>query len=398
MRSEPNTSSRCAAREGRSVLGHAGPAMRPCGVRAHPVGTGRRVPPGDRASLLRTRAGITLIELLVVISVLSLLAALLLPAVQSSREAARRLQCSNNLKQIGLALQMYETAIGAYPPGRFQVFDPRYAGTNYPCSSPGPDRSLFIHILPQLEQQGVYNSINQSLAILSFENRTVQRASTSVFMCPDDIEAGYPRPLDYDQLISAGMALPDERPLAMFTSYSGSFGSFYIWWDYCRQPIPRQIAEANGVFNDLSPLRASSIMDGLSNTVFVAEKATTTFKALDELNPVFFTRFGWYFNGNWGDTLLTSFYPPNSYKRVALASLSAQVYSASSLHPGGLNVLLGDGSVRFISDNIQTWSFDPSTGNPAGITQNPRGWWDDVPRAGVWQSLTTRSSGELVGP
>jgi prepilin-type processing-associated H-X9-DG protein len=334
--------------------------------------------------------------LLVVTSLISLLIALLLPAVQSSREAARRLQCSNNLKQIGLALQTYEAGVGAYPPGRSMIFDPRYSGARYPCTSLGPDRSLFVHILPQLEQQTLYNGINQALAILGSENRTVQSVSCNVFACPDDTEAGYPRPLDYQQLISGGFALPGERPLAVFTSYSGNFGSFHIWWDYCNQPISRQIAEANGVFNDRAPLRASSVLDGLSNTIFVAEKATVTFRSLDEINPVFFSRFGWYFNGNWGDTLLTSFYPPNSYKTVALAAVPAQVYSASSLHPGGLNALFGDGSVRFIKETIDTWKFDSATGNPAGIELNPGGWWDNVPRAGVWQALTTRSSGEAV--
>jgi len=341
-----------------------------------------------------SRSGFTLIELLVVISTLSLLMALLLPAVQSARESARRLQCSNNLKQIGIALQTYETKIGAYPPGRLKVFDPRYSGTDYPCSSRGTDLSMFVHMLPELDQQALYNSINHSLSIVGFENRTAQGVSCNVLACPSDTEAGYPRPLDFAQLIGGGFALPGERPLGVFTSYSGNFGSFLIWWNYCH-PSVQQAAEANGVFNDVSPIRASAIRDGLSNTVFVAEKATTTFQSLDQMNPVFFTRYGWYFEGNWGDTLLTSFYPPNSYKKVALAAVPAQVYSASSLHPGGLNALFGDGSVKFISETINTCPFDPSTGEPLGATLNRGGWWDNASRAGVWQAIMTRSGGEV---
>lgn len=344
----------------------------------------------------RSWRGFTLIELLVVISICSLLIALLLPAVQSAREAARRSQCANNLKQIGIAIQSYEALFNAFPPGRFMTYDPRFAGSNYPCTSVGPDKSIFILMLPQEGEQPLYNSINHSLGILAFENRTAESVSINMFACPDDWAAGFPRALDYQQVIAAGEALPSERPNAVFTSYSACYGSYYILWNYCGPPAPGMVAQANGTFNDLSLIRPASVTDGMSQTIFVSEKATALLRSFDTVNPVIFTRYGWYFMGNWGDTLFTTFYPPNAYRRVARGAIDAQVCSASSLHPGGVNVLFGDGSVRFLQDNINTWPYGQSRGNPVGVLQQPGGWWSNAPREGLWQALSTRAGAEIV--
>ena len=149
--------------------------------------------------------GFTLIELLVSISIISLLIALLLPAVQSARESARRAQCSNNLKQFGLALQNYHDAFGSLPPGRIKSYDPRYSGPKPPCTSSIVDKSLEVFALGFLEQTTVYNAINQSLAIIGGENSTVHAIAVSTFACPSDPMAGWPRSLNPGALTQYGV-------------------------------------------------------------------------------------------------------------------------------------------------------------------------------------------------
>jgi len=348
---------------------------------------------------LRNRCflGFTLIEVLVVISIISLLIALLLPAVQSAREAARRARCSNNLKQVGLALHSYHDAFGSLPPGRIKSYDPRYAGPNPPCTSTIVDKSLEVFALGFMEQVAVYNAINQSLAVIGAENSTVHSIAISSFACPSDPMSGWARSLNSGALTKYGV--PDPARM-VFTSYAGSIGSLPV----LAQPLPSTncvvpgplIAQCNGIFNDLAPIRLASVTDGLSNTIFMAEKATTILQELNALNPQYAAQHGWYITGNLGDTLITSLYPPNACDKVALAAMTAWTNSASSMHPGGLNVLMGDGSVRFIKDSIQSWPSDPITGNPAGASQNGQGAWVNLPPSGVWQALSTRAGGELV--
>jgi prepilin-type N-terminal cleavage/methylation domain-containing protein/prepilin-type processing-associated H-X9-DG protein len=351
-----------------------------------------------RSTPRRTTArGFTLIELLVTIAIISLLLAFLMPGVQSAREAARRARCANNLKQLGLAIENYHDAFNALPPGRIKSYDPRYVGPRPPCTSPIIDKSLEVFLLGFMDSGPVFNAINQSLTIVGGENSTVHSIAIATFACPSDTAAGTPRPLNPGALSRYGVPSPARMVL---TSYAGMIGSLPV----LALPMPRTgctvppalRAQCNGVFHDLSPIRLASVTDGLSNTIFMAEKSVTLLQELDAVNPSYPPEHGWYITGNWGDTLLTSLYPPNACDRVARIALNAWTNSASSMHPGGVNVLLGDGSVRFVRDSIQSWPFDSTTGNPPGSSQDAQGAWRNLPPPGVWQALSTRAGGEAV--
>jgi prepilin-type N-terminal cleavage/methylation domain-containing protein len=339
--------------------------------------------------------GFTLIEILISVAIISILTGLILPAVQSAREAARRARCGNNLKQLGLALHAYHDAFNSLPPGRIKSYDPRYAGSKPPCTSLIVDKSIEIFALAFLEQNSVYNAINQNLAIIASENSTIHSMAVDVFACPSDSSSGWARNLSAGALTAYGVHDPARM---VFTSYAGMIGSLPV----LAQPLPSTscvvpaslIAQCNGVFSDLSPVRLASVSDGLSNTIFIAEKATAILQELDARDPRFAAKHGWYITGNWGDTLITSLYPPNACDKVASATTTAWTDSASSMHPGGLNALIGDGSVRFIKDSIQSWPSDQLTGRPMGATQNAQGAWVSLPPSGVWQAISTRSGGE----
>ncbi len=345
--------------------------------------------------------GFTLIECLVVVAIIGALIAFLLPAVQQAREAARRSQCLNNLRQIGLALHSYHDSFDCLPIGRVKTYDPRYAGPNPPCSSGIVDKSFEVEILPYIDQSALYNSINQSLTILGAENATCHTIKVDSFVCPDDPRAFQPIALNPNALSTFGLPDSPSGPRRMsLTSYSGCIGTtpviaFPLTSNGCKIP-PQCVTQCNGCFNDVSPIRFASITDGLAQTIFVCEKATTTFDYLSILDPETPPKYGWYVTGNWGDTLFTSLYPPNAFRKIGIVALDAQIQSASSYHPGGVNALLGDGSVRFIKDTVQSWSFSPVSGRPASMTMTSGGWWQGIPSPGIWQALATRSGGEVI--
>ncbi len=346
----------------------------------------------------------SLIELLVVLGLVATLIALLLPAVQAAREAARRAACAANLRQIGLATAGYVDVHLAFPNGRRLMGDPRFAGPNPPCTSTRIDSGPLVALLPFVEQAALYNAINQSTSIFATENTTAFVIGVATYACPSDPAASVPRTLAAGEIAPMAPDPPGATWRMGAASYAGSAGSIDViglasFYPGCVVPgLVR--SQANGAFPDAcaAPVRPADVGDGLSSTLFFAEKAITTFDRPDPSGsapPT--TKHGWWLSGNVDDSLCSAFYAPNAFRNISAYGDDARFRSASSLHPGGINVSMGDGSVRFIKATVDTWPADLATGRPRGATTAPGGGWSNLPRPGVWQALATRSGSEPPG-
>ena len=339
-----------------------------------------------------SRRGFTLIELLVVIAIIGVLIALLLPAVQSAREAARRAQCVNNLKQIALAAHNYHDQNGAFPIGSPLLTDPLFSnGTRYVESF-----STFVAMLPQFEQQPVFNAMNFVRSIYVAENQTVFRTGVSTLWCPSDGK------ISRESTIGAYLNSPNFR--YKYTSYAGCTGTFFpevLFYCFCRSlDSPALLARVNqpygcnGVYKYMESRRMADITDGTSNTLMYGERANGLFTP-DDRNC-----WDWWADAVQADTLFTTLYPINPFRKIPQVPeeyTDSWVTAPSSFHPGGANFAFCDGSVRFLKDSINTWPFNPSTGFPTGATDNS-GILQLAPgtRFGVFQALSTIAGNEVI--
>jgi len=368
-----------------------------------------------RSSLRRPRRGFTLIELLVVIAIIGVLVALLLPAVQSAREAARRAQCTNNLKQLALAALNYESASGCYPGGSYSNYNggaPAKGCANgvAPCAFP-ENFSVFVRMLPYTEQSAMYNAVNFNFTSSNFENISIAGVRLNILTCPSDtrndpVAFVLGTPNSAFNLI--GGSPPPGNWLVCYSSYAGNAGT----WDFGTTTLANPAVRAmyNGVIYNDSSTAVAHVTDGTSGTMLFAEHSH--YMALQN-DPNFYVSDNSWQSGRWYDTLFSTLYPIsiNLQANPAQANGPFGFYAgtaANSLHPGGANFAFCDGSVRFLKSTINTWSVSGSTTDPRGYAipdgattsavSNPNGtvYQFGSAQLGVYQKLSTRAGGEVV--
>ena len=277
--------------------------------------------------------GFTLVELLVVIAIIGVLVGLLLPAVQAAREAARRMQCSNNLKQIGLASHNYHDTHNKFPIGHHFVGTP--AGT----ATRGLGYSCTFALLPFLEQGNLYNQFDNRFPVFEktvTKNGILAGTPLAAFSCPSDTK---PPTID--------LASEAIRPAAT-SSYKcscGAYNGFHVAGESTQL--------RNGVFerDSRGSFNIRDITDGTSNTILFAETRWG-------MNPQRITRT--YLYGAGDPASLTVGWVQGATEGVLVNGFAAINWlvaglgnrTAGSFHPGGAMFVFGDGSVRFVNENI----------------------------------------------
>jgi prepilin-type N-terminal cleavage/methylation domain-containing protein len=295
----------------------------------------------------RRRAGFTLIELLVVIAIIAILVALLLPAVQQAREAARRTQCKNNLKQIGLAMHNYHDTHRVFPPGVIQGSGMLPPGSTYNgTASTGWAWGTFL--LPFLDQAPLYNQLNM---LRPFDQTnsvelSLVRTVLPVYNCPSDpwrTPQQGPYPV-YMNGSTTGVYIGKSNYRAVYTGNGEANGC--------------PTGDGGGMFFSNSNVGVRDVYDGTSNTWMVLESDTFQYPARP---GVTIER---HMGGNWAATsspvcqdtnydwqkVLGYVWP--TYAEINCSAVRCDRRDPGSQHTGGMQIVLGDGTVRFVSQNI----------------------------------------------
>jgi prepilin-type N-terminal cleavage/methylation domain-containing protein/prepilin-type processing-associated H-X9-DG protein len=278
------------------------------------------------------RNAFTLIELLVVIAIIAILIGLLVPAVQKVREAAARLTCKNNLKQIGLALHNYHGRMKAFPPG----YQTLVAADN---SDLGPGWGWATFLLDDLEQGNLRQRIRFDLQISDPANAQVRVTSIPVFICPSEVQSG-----TFSVVDASGNPICDVAR-GSYTAMNGVLG------------VSSDAFDNNGAFLRNRKIRIADITDGLSNTLFVGERCTnmasTTWTGAVTNGVVPAQRYpnpiDQLANAEAASALVLSH---GSKDHIPNNQLVFDADATASFHVSGVNFLFGDGSVHVISNSI----------------------------------------------
>jgi prepilin-type N-terminal cleavage/methylation domain-containing protein/prepilin-type processing-associated H-X9-DG protein len=337
--------------------------------------------------------GFTLIELLVVISIIAVLIALLLPAVQAAREAARRIQCTSNMKQIGVALHNYISAVGVFPPGYVSSINRTVLDACNQDQENTPGQGVDIGtgwawgsmILPYMEQQPLYNSINFNLSVAYHQNDTCSLTALSVHLCPSDTGPS---------VIPVFADPPDPAQPGTYSASNivdtlsrGNYVGMYGIGEVCAQsgaidsPNNNGVGPAGqhaGIFYRNSATSIAAITDGTSQTIAVGERSHN----LSYVTWVARSIDGWLGKTSpvEGGTDQFNPSPEECWTQImgpagledgtrTINNPQAHVEDYWSRHPGGANMLFGDGSVHFLKSSISP-----------------------IP----WRALATRAFGEVI--
>ena len=322
--------------------------------------------------------GFTLVELLVVIAIIGILVALLLPAVQAAREAARRVQCTNNLKQFGLALQNYHSARGSFPPGNVVDAAPGGAAPRRNLRPEWP--YLIVHLFAHLERPALAAIVDELLGrphlLPWFSNSAddwpagIETAPVDVFFCPSDGLGGVriaPGSLPASPYATNSVSLFKSNYLGLFSGDDVSFvDREIVLQGIYSTPLPAdadELSRKQAVFGVNRGASFKQITDGASSTIAVVEYLTGTQEDLR----------GWFWTSQAGASLIFTKNTPNSSAHDVLigpagewcnpqTNLPAQnlpcigggpqTAASRSQHPGGVNTLMCDGSVHFTNDSI----------------------------------------------
>jgi prepilin-type N-terminal cleavage/methylation domain-containing protein/prepilin-type processing-associated H-X9-DG protein len=318
-------------------------------------------------SLLLRRSGFTLVELLVVIAIIGVLVALLLPAVQTARESARRTQCSNNSRQLGIALQTYHDTAQRVPPGGIwwtnAVSDPNFKLNR---------GSLLLHLLPFIEQQSVYQQINfnQQPDYQFLPGSTTDYIGGVViktYKCPSDftpkLNSASIDGINGSKLASFSYA-GSKGPTSTGNNAAGSCAERAVWDKYNFSTSDQTPAGPFTRLGRIYTARLAEVTDGLSNTIFVGEVRGDCALPINR---------GWAHSSN-TNGMISTLYPINYDTCTKDQTKGAcrwwdnwsTEFGFKSLHPGGVNFTFGDGSVHFVSQTIDHWTYQYLGGKSEG--------------------------------